>query len=275
MKPVTETAQPDNARACPLCSADNANRPPMAEGAEWGLTTCGECGFVYLRIVPAVESLAAESGWEDTWEAEHQRRRREEPALHRVQNVFHRVPRIFRRDKLTSLVHRFLPTGRVLDVGCGKGHRSERLRCDVRLYGIEIEESVVEEANRRFARRGGYVVCAPAREALPRFEDGFFHGAILRAYLEHEHNPFAVLAALHPKLRPGSPVILKVPNHACLNRRVRGRRWCGYRFPEHVNYFTPGTLRRIMEKTGYRVDRFQLRDRAPLSDNMWMVARAS
>ena len=68
-------------------------------------------------------------------------------------------------------------------------------------------------------------------------------------------------------------MIVKVPNYASFNRRIRGRRWCGYRFPEHVNYFTPDTLTAMLEQCGFAIERCNLSDRFPLNDNLWVIAR--
>ena len=83
--------------------------------------------------------------------------------------------------------------------------------------------------------------------------------------------PLALLEACRAKLVPGGRVIIKVPNFACWNRRVRGRRWCGFRYPDHVNYFTPATLTRLVEAAGLCVRSPGWRDRLPTSDNMWFV----
>jgi hypothetical protein len=47
-----------------------------------------------------------------------------------------------------------------------------------------------------------------------------------------------------------------------------GGRWCGFRYPEHLNYFTPETLRTMAAKAGFRIS-FGLAGRLPTSDNMW------
>jgi len=64
-----------------------------------------------------------------------------------------------------------------------------------------------------------------------------------------------------------------VPNYACWNRRLQGAGWPGFRFPEHVNYFTPTTIRQLIDRAGLQVARFNLLDRLPTSDNLWLVAR--
>ena len=74
-------------------------------------------------------------------------------------------------------------------------------------------------------------------------------------------------------LRSGAHLIIKVPNYVCLNRVIMGKKWCGFRYPDHVNYWTPKTLIKIISDTGFQIVRFNIRDRFPTSDNMWLVAR--
>jgi hypothetical protein len=68
-------------------------------------------------------------------------------------------------------------------------------------------------------------------------------------------------------------VVVKVPNFASVNRRLRGNRWCGFRFPDHVNYFTPATLARLAHEAGYVVDPGRRADRPLLGDNLYAVLR--
>jgi hypothetical protein len=49
-----------------------------------------------------------------------------------------------------------------------------------------------------------------------------------------------------------------------------GPRWCGFRHPDHLNYFTPLTLGRMAAKAGFRIS-FGLTGRLPTSDNMWAL----
>jgi len=46
-----------------------------------------------------------------------------------------------------------------------------------------------------------------------------------------------------------------------------------YRLPDHVHYFTPATLTRLLRDTGMEVLRFNFFDHLPTSDNMWLMAR--
>ncbi len=42
-----------------------------------------------------------------------------------------------------------------------------------------------------------------------------------------------------------------------------------------MNYFTPASLERLLEESGFRIARFGFLDRLPTSDNMWCVALKS
>jgi len=68
-------------------------------------------------------------------------------------------------------------------------------------------------------------------------------------------------------------VIIKVSNFDCWNRHLQGAGWPGFRFPDHVNYFTAATIRRIVARADLRVARFNQLDHLPSSDNLWIVAR--
>jgi hypothetical protein len=49
----------------------------------------------------------------------------------------------------------------------------------------------------------------------------------------------------------GGKVLIRVPDYGSINRRVTGTKWCGWRFPDHVNYFTNESLRTLTESVGY------------------------
>jgi SAM-dependent methyltransferase len=230
--------------------------------------------MVYLENPVDYSALAGEMAWEKTYAAEAELRRRRNPLLYRAA----RAPkaawqRLARRDKLVRWARRYFTPGPVLDVGCAAGHTLERLPPQFVPYGIEISDELSRLAQQRFAPRGGRVIQSDALSGLVQFDAGFFTGMIMTSFLEHEPAPRAVLAAARRVMRSGACLIVKVPNFASWNRAVRGARWCGFRFPDHVNYFTPRLLSSLLVATGFRLLRFGPLDRFPTSDSMWLVAR--
>ena len=167
-------------------------------------------------------------------------------------------------------VARHARPGNVVDLGCGTGTQLAGLSDDYVPFGIEISTEAAVAADRLFRARGGWAVNQTSLAGLRSFPDGFFTAATLRSYLEHELQPRAVLTELRRTLAPGGIAIVKVPNFASWNRRLTGRKWCGLRYPDHVNYFTPASLRAMTAACGYRI-RFGPTDRLPTSDNMYAV----
>lgn len=273
---------------CPLLGRPTTAEPtPYADG-DYRLVRCRETGFVYLQNPPDYESVRDDFPWEVTVEQERVRRHQAEPVLSAVSDATKQLKRQFlsKRNRLHALAARAIaaiPKSRpltLLDIGCGCGglavdccDRFQTAGRTVTPVGIELSETLAEGAGRRFAERGGRVIAQAALHGVEQLEDASIDIALMASFLEHDPRPLDLLNALRPKLSAGSCVVIKVPNFDCLNRRVRGGRWCGFRFPDHVNYFTPTTLRRLAQEAGYATDRGTWADHAPLSDNMYAVLR--
>jgi len=230
--------------------------------------------MVYLENPVDYSALEDEMAWEKTYAAEAETRRRRNPVLYSVARAPKALwQRLSRRDRLVSWVRRCFAPGPVLDVGCAGGHTLERLPRQFIPYGIEVSAELSRLAQQRFAPRGGRVLQGDALSELRQFDAEFFTGVIMSSFLEHESEPRAVLVAATRVMRRDACIIVKVPNFGSWNRALRGTRWCGFRFPDHVNYFTPPLLRLLVTGSGLQVVRFGLLDRFPTSDSMWLVAR--
>jgi hypothetical protein len=48
-------------------------------------------------------------------------------------------------------------------------------------------------------------------------------------------------------------IYVRVPNYGGINRRILGPKWSGFRYPDHVNYFTLASLRRMAADCGLKV----------------------
>lgn len=262
-------------RSCPICGCDNRREPPSRYSRPpWLIKHCASCEFTYLENPPGYEALEHEFAWERTKAAEAAHRHELEPWLHRASAALWAVtPRRVLQAKIVRLVRRYVEAGPLLDLGCGKGRTGIQVGRDYVPYGIEISNELASGADYHFRQRGGRVINSDALSGLMSCEKNYFTGVVMKSYLEHETNPQQVLEAARRVMRPGAALIIKVPNYASWNRRLRQGRWCGFRYPDHVNYFTPRSLVLLLVSSGFVVERFQLRDRWPLSDNQWIVVR--
>ena len=117
------------------------------------------------------------------------------------------------------------------------------------------------------AARGGEAVHGAAAEAIARFPDRFFTGVIMSSVVEHEAQPRTLLAHVARVLVDDGSAFIRVPNFGSLNRSINGGKWCGFRHPDHVNYFTVATLRRMAAECGLKV-RLLNPIRLPFDDNI-------
>lgn len=258
-------------RACPLCGLPNGDARASAYSHNlWTIKCCAACGFVYIDKAPVYEMQSIQMAWERTTKVEEERRAELRPVSYALSKKTRFRMRLLPRRTVNAQIAAYAESGNLLDLGCGNGGSFRGIPAGFRLFGIEISAELAGEADGLFRAHGGYALHAPSLDGLRGFADGFFAAVTLRSYLEHELHPLPVLREVSRVLAPTGVAIVKVPNYGSLNRRVMGRKWCGFRYPDHLNYFTPRTLRRMAALSGLRT-RFGATGRLPTSDNMWAV----
>lgn len=252
----------------------------------WSIVRCLETGFVFLHAPPQVAQLQDEFAWEKTSSAERQRRLQDEPVAARISQTIKHARQVAspNRNKIASMtlsIAASMPSAnplRILDVGCGTGslmvelhNRCTQMGRSMVPIGIEVSTGLAAASASVVTPLGGHVIPSNAIEGVRQLEKQSIDVAVMSSFLEHESRPLVLLRELSEALTATGAIVLKVPNFSCWNRHLRGRKWCGFRFPDHVNYFTPRTLRRLANEAGFRLARQRLRDRSPLSDNMYAV----
>jgi len=254
----------------------------------WSVVRCRETGFVFLANPPEYSELETEFAWEKTAQQEKERRRAEEPIVSKLSMLTTRMKGVVSpgRNKMVALTLSEIRNQsydgplRLLDIGCGDGRYMVAMHDqliatgrDVIPFGVEISKRLSIESAEQVAGFGGKVFSTNAMDAASEIDEDSMHVVAMTSFLEHECRPLALLKSLRSILTVDGMVILKVPNFDCWNRCLRGGKWCGFRYPDHVNYFTPTTLKRLATEAGYEVSRQSVLDRSPFNDNMYAVLK--
>jgi SAM-dependent methyltransferase len=131
------------------------------------------------------------------------------------------------------------------------------------------EKTRVAEVERRKAR-SLFRICAihaPGVDGVKEFPDHYFTGILLRSFLRHEKQPKELLEQCSRVLAPGGAVHVRVPNDGTLNRGMLGAKWCGFRYPDQVNYFTTKSFGTMAGDCGLKL-RLLNPLRLPLDDHL-------
>lgn len=155
------------------------------------------------------------------------------------------------------------PGSRVVDVGCGEGGLAELIaRSGRHVTGVEPAEYLRERFRRRLAAVDSEsVVVDGLADAMP-FADGELSAIVMTEVLEHVPDPRAALGELRRVLRPGGRLCLSVPSS--YTELVFWRLHPRYaENATHERIFTRPELRRLLEISGFEIERWEGRNFRP------------
>ena len=150
-----------------------------------------------------------------------------------------------RFDRELRLFRRHCPSGAVLDVGCSSGgflnQLKKRFPGDYEVLGTDVSGSALDYANSQGipVTRGNFLELD--------FGPRQFEAITFWAVLEHLADPGAFLERAVGLLRTGGRCFVLVPNLRSLAARCLGEKY-RYIYPQHLNYFEPATLARLVGK---------------------------
>lgn len=155
-----------------------------------------------------------------------------------------------RRAHLAMIRRRYsLPARpRLLDVGCALGFMLQEAKsAGWDAVGVETSDFAAQYARER---TGCPVYTGTLQEA--RLESESFDVITLMDVIEHVAEPRPLIDEIHRVLRPKGVIFLVTPNFDSLFVRIYGSKAYGIGPEEHVVYFQPGTIERLLQRSGFR-----------------------
>lgn len=234
---------------CPSCQARRfTTKLKVHTTADYSVVRCGDCRLVYAFPRPTPTELAAyydshyfsggkftsdtaAGGYGDYFGLAEHNARVMWPDLCRYANLAAVNPR------------------RVLDVGCASGGFLAAARDEGwEAVGVELSEHAADRARTHFKLNviNGDIFAE-------QLEPGSFGLVTIWHCLEHVIDPFATLKRANELLVPGGILFIEVPNWNSLGRIVKNERWAQLKPPEHINFFTRGSLRSAATMAGFNV----------------------
>lgn len=224
---------------CPACGSNAFVRE--FDKSRFNYVTCTVCKTLYARTRPTVEKLREFYDGSDS-------------TKYWINEFFKPVAEA-RREKIfkpraEDVVRRFGddPVWLIGDIGAGFGLFLDELR---KLWPgskyIAIEPSS-EQAD--ICKGLGLHVERFLIEELKGYEESF---DLLTAFelLEHLYDPGTFLSRVHKLLKPGGWLLMTALNGQGFDIQVLWEHYKNFYPPSHINFFNPGSLSGLIEKTGF------------------------
>jgi 2-polyprenyl-3-methyl-5-hydroxy-6-metoxy-1,4-benzoquinol methylase len=152
-------------------------------------------------------------------------------------------------EKRLDIIEKYVKKGRLLDVGCAIGTFSSAARKrGWEVYGIDINEGSARYCREEF----GLDVVAGNFDDVD-FPQDFFDVVLMNDLLEHVPNPTRTLEKAHTLVKKGGLIFIVTPKIDSLMTKMSKTRWLHLKQNEHLFYFSSGTIKRLLEKTGFSV----------------------
>lgn len=218
---------------------------PFLEHCAWTLVVCEDCAQVFhLRVLTPEWTERRFTKWmtrEAIQEFRLQNGDLEPEALYNRSRKM--TDHILCIEKLTRGLRGNNPT-RLLDFGCGDGDFLSLARA----FGFEAHG-----VDRSTARTEHYQGQVPIYKSLEEFHAHCpepVHVATLFEVLEHLEEPQVILSTLHERLVPSGLLVVEVPNAEGVTQ-IKTMDDLIIDGVDHLNAFTPRTLRNIVESAGF------------------------
>lgn len=137
--------------------------------------------------------------------------------------------------------------GKILDIGCSTGVMLDIFKKDGwKTWGVEPSGSA------KSAKRKGHKIVKNYFEKA-KLPKNYFDLVVMNHVLEHMDDSELVLKKVNTLLKKGGIILVDVPNVGSLASKIYGKNW-KYLLPnEHLHHFTPETLKKLLEKAGFKV----------------------
>lgn len=228
-------------RNCPLCRQSKSSLKYTADS--FNVVSCRQCGLFYVANPPAIEG-----------EKNHYAKYFEQTTLGSYEsdssdNNIRRAWDI--NEQRLAWVKKYVSSGRLLDVGCGRGFFMHHARQQgFQVEGVEISDAAAQYASEQL----NLTVMINNLDEEHSFE-GQYDVICLWHSLEHFQQPRAVLDHLWNLCTPGGRIFIEVPNLHSLKFQLAlpSKKWQGGNHPRyHRSFFTPSTLSLALSSAGFQ-----------------------
>ena len=223
---------------CPVC--DSPHKTLFFTKDWFTFSKCNQCAMVYLN--PRLTEQATYDFYNSDWNAIYNEAKFDTISVHTELDDHINQTNL-------QLLLRNGAQGELLEIGFANGFFLRAAKAaGFSVHGLELNEPNYQKVRRELGptihNKDLFRAVLPAN---------FFDVIYMRDVFEHVPEPKAMLRELARIAKPGCLLFIEVPNiEGLIYKIVKERHVCVFGF-EHLNYWAPATLQKILERTGFTV----------------------
>ncbi len=235
---VKQNSKKEKIRKCPICSESNflpyiTTKDYFFTQEEFKLVKCSNCGFVITDPIP--DDLS--KYYETTEYLSHDTDKKG------VIGSLYSYLRNINLKRKYSLITKFIPSGSLLDIGCGTGEVLHYFKNKNWIVtGIEPNEKA-----REFAKKN-YELQIHDESELGSFNPGSFDAISMWHVLEHVSDINDRIKTVSKLLNDNGIIIIAVPNLNSPDSLKYGKYWAALDVPRHLYHFTSQSIYNLITK---------------------------
>lgn len=233
--------------SCPLCNSTDVHLSLSAKdytvsGEIFEIFSCGNCSACFTQNVPPQNEIGRYYQSEnyishsDTSEGV-------------INRLYHTVRKRTLKKKLALLQNTIGTTkGSVLDIGSGTGAFLYTMKqAGWEVAGIE-PDPLARENSLKLHR-----IEALSPEVTSGIQEHSFDAITMWHVLEHVHGLHEQMEQLKFFLKPQGSIFIAVPNFTSYDAGHYKQYWAAWDVPRHLYHFSPGGMKMLAEKHGFRI----------------------
>jgi 2-polyprenyl-3-methyl-5-hydroxy-6-metoxy-1,4-benzoquinol methylase len=243
-----------NTNGCGLCRENEIKFYKAIPQLDRKIVQCRNCGLVFVHPMNGTFVTLDFEALEEREEKYHRMNVEAEREGKHDEDMINEEEETrtlhFNRRKKT--IERYVNTGKLLDIGCGRGFfLSNFVDSPFDYVGVEPRRRISNEAEKRVGE--DKIICGTLKEA--KLPDATFDVVTMINLVEHLSSPRETLEEVNRIMKHNGLVYIETPNLDSLVPKILGKRWHAYLEREHHYFFSKKTLAKMLGATGFRVER--------------------
>lgn len=230
---------------CKVCGSSQRKRLYSISGFQ--VIRCLNCGLIYRYPQPGEEELA--QLYNKNYFLS------EDPLRWGYRNYVKMKKFIIKTfEYKLKIIERYKKRGRILDIGCATGFFLEiAKKKGWETHGVELSDYAASYGREKM---GLDIKTGDLKKA--GYKKRYFDVVTMWDILEHTLHPLEELKEINRVLKRNGLVFITVSDIESFIAKIMGRRWFGFtKIREHLYFFSPRTLKMIVEKAGFDVLKIQ------------------